>query len=277
MSLDAIAPEALDNLTLELAVAGLNIVQPLSTLWYNEHVTRNNLPLQPIPSFGRAGGALCLLIGNSRDLWDAFLRWLRAQPDPSSIAEPLDYYTTSTIMRVIVKAAGTVAHDIFWSSESGDRLVSMQRVALTSGLCCHDPETQLSIHPAYGAWCAFRACVVFDADGPMGGAPPPCPDLLSHSERAAAREAMADALKASDEARLCAQLHGGEAMTTEVRLAWAKLRDCVLIGKEQYRYSELQLAYHYTKDKALLLQALNDLWEESAHSYDSAQDDRPWH
>eukprot|EP00966_Prymnesium_polylepis_P120993 2796204-Prymnesium_polylepis.1 len=81
----------------------------------------------------------------------------------------------------------------------------MQRVALMSGLCCHDPETQLSIHPTFGAWCAFRAAVVFDSEAPAGGPPPPCPDLLSDAERAAAREAMANALKATNEDRICEQ------------------------------------------------------------------------
>ena len=66
-------------------------------------------------------------------------------------------------------------------------------------------------------------------------------------------------------------------MTTDIRLAWAKLRDCVLLGREVYRYPDLMLGYHYTKEKALLQQALDESWEGSAHSYDSAQDDRPWH
>eukprot|EP00966_Prymnesium_polylepis_P023696 545548-Prymnesium_polylepis.1 len=30
-------------------------------------------------------------------------------------------------------------------------------------------------------------------------------------------------------------------MTTDVRLAWAALRNCVLLGRDQYRYSDLQL------------------------------------
>ena len=195
----------MDALALRLAVAGFDIAQPLSTTWYNEHLVGKGLPLKPLPSYGREGGALCVLIGNSRELWNAFLRWLRTQSDPMGIEEPLDLYTRGTIADAVAEAAEGVAYDIFWPSESGDRLVSMQRVALTSGLCCHDGETQLCIHPTFGAWCAFRAAVVFDRDGPAGGAPPPCPDLLSDAERAAAREAMANALKASNEERICEQ------------------------------------------------------------------------
>jgi methylmalonic aciduria homocystinuria type C protein len=44
-------------------------------------------------------------------------------------------------------------------------------------------------------------------------------------------------------------------MEVDVRLAWAALRDCVQLGAE-HRYSEAQLVYHYTKDKAVLLQAM---------------------
>ena len=42
---------------------------------------------------------------------------------------------------------------------------------------------------------------------------------------------MAAALRASDEANLCTQLHGEKGMETDVRLAWAKLRDCVGVGE----------------------------------------------
>ena len=61
--------------------------------------------------------------------------------------------------------------------------------------------------------------------------------------------------RASDEADLCTQLHGAKGMERDVRLAWAALRDCVQLGAE-HRYSEAQLVYHYTKDKAVLLQAM---------------------
>lgn len=44
-------------------------------------------------------------------------------------------------------------------------------------------------------------------------------------------------------------------MERDVRLAWAALRDCVKVGKK-YRYTEAQLVYHYTKERAGLLQAV---------------------
>ena len=69
-------------------------------------------------------------------------------------------------------------------------------------------------------------------------APEPVPCLMTSDEKEAARAAMAAALRASDEANLCTQLHGANGMKTDVRLAWAALRDCVRVGR-QYRYCAL--------------------------------------
>ena len=46
-------------------------------------------------------------------------------------------------------------------------------------------------------------------------------------------------------------------METDVRMAWAALRDCVRLGRE-HRYSDEQLIYHYTKDVAVLMSALKE-------------------
>ena len=248
----------------QLAQQGIDIVHALDARWYNAHLEEHGLQphLKPLPDFGRRDGALAFLLANSRALWPCFLDWLKAQPEPEHIADPLDRYTESVIRGAVAKLTTTQgdegsapAHDIFWSWEKGDRLVSMQRVAVASALCYHDGETQLAIHPTYGAWVAFRAVVVINARPPSAPAPDKLACLLTDKEKAAAREAMAAALRASDEANLCTQLHGAKGMEKDVRLAWAALRDCVGVGKDE-RYSEEQLEYHYTKDKAVLLRAL---------------------
>ena len=173
-------------MALSLAVAGLDITQSLNTEWYNTHIAANGLPLSPLPSFGRPGGALCLLIGNTRDLWPIFLRWLRDQPDPS-MDDPIDTYVTSTINALLTSHL-LHGYDVFWPGDGGERLVSMQRVALTSGLCAHDPGTQLAIHPTYGAWVAFRAVVCIACDPQISSPPAMLPDPLSAAEKAAAQE-----------------------------------------------------------------------------------------
>ena len=84
------------------------------------------------------------------------------------------------------------------------------------------------------------------------------------------------AIRASGIQQSQEQLNGAEGMMTDARLKWLVLRDCVEVGRG-HRYSEAQLVYHYTQDKAVLAQAVDESWEGSVHSYDSAQDDRPWH
>ena len=163
------------------------------------------------------------------------------------------------IEQAIEDGNGALAHDVFWvSGEPQDRLVSMQRVAVAAGLCYHDSETQLAMHPVYGSWIAFRAVIVLDLPPDLGPDPPPrVPCLLTPAEKEAAREAMAAALRASDSANLCTQLHGAAGMQKDVRLAWAALRDVPAVGRG-HRYSEAQLAYHYTKDRAVLEGAVRE-------------------
>ena len=249
----------MEELCATLSASGIDITHALDVRWYNAYIAEEKLPLKPLPTFGRKDGALAVLIGNSKALWPEFLKWLGEHDDPSAVAEPLDTFTTAAIKEAIATFKGHKRGEVYWTSESGSRLVSMQRVAVCSALCYHDSETQLAIHPTFGAWCAFRAVLVLDAapsaHGVSAAAPPRLDCLLTDADKQAARAAMAEALEASDEANLCTQLHGAKGMERDVRLAWAALRDCVQLGAE-HRYSEAQLVYHYTKDKAVLLQAM---------------------
>jgi len=247
----------MEDFAAELAANGIDVVQQLNAQWYNEYVAAEGLQqLSPLPTYGRTT-TTTLLLGNSRALWPVFLGWLSSQPEPENLKDPLDTFLKSSIVDVVARFCGTTAYDIHWPWESGERLVSMQRVATACGMCYHDGETQLSIHPRFGAWLAFRAVVVLDAPGLDCPPPERLGCLLSEREKAAAREAMAAALRASDEVNLCSQLHGVKGMERDVRLAWAALRDCVELGRDE-RYSDAQLTYHYTKEQAVLLQAMRE-------------------
>ena len=249
----------------ELAAAGIDITTTFDVGWYNAHLAENSLPLSPLPTFEQPDGTLAFLLGNTAALWPAFLAWLGSQTDPASVADPLDNYASSAISSAVAKLAGNRRHETFWVTETTPgRLVSFQRVAVVSGLCYHDPETQLAIHPDFGAWVAFRAVVVLDLPAAASSGPPPrLPCLMTEDDKARAREAMAAALRASDEANLCTQLHGAKGMERDVRLAWAALRDCVTVGRE-HRYSDEQMMYHYTKDKEVLMKAMREQQAESA-------------
>ena len=52
-----------------------------------------------MPDFGRQDSALALLLANSRALWPCFLDWLKAQPEPEQITDPLDRYTETSAIK----------------------------------------------------------------------------------------------------------------------------------------------------------------------------------
>jgi methylmalonic aciduria homocystinuria type C protein len=210
----------------ELAAAGLDVLAPMRAQWYNEYIRSLGLStdstkyleaakekhasgepepfaLAPLPDYGRSGNALTFLVGNSRALWPAFLRWLQRQPDAAAVTDPVDTYTTDVLRAAVGRFAATALHgasfDIFWASDmSPARLVDMNRAAKVAGVTYFSDEMFLSIHPTFGSWVAFRAVVVFDFPAHhLPTPPPPLPPLLSDDEAAAAKAAFADALQVS--------------------------------------------------------------------------------
>ena len=87
----------------------------------------------------------------------------------------------------------------------------------------------------------------------LNGPPAHLPPLLSDAETEAARAAFAAALQASSEVELSV-----DGMPLHLAHKWAKMRDCVGVGRE-HKYSDVQSEYHYTKDRALLTKALAEL------------------
>ena len=271
---------AVSNNTLakELASFGFDICHPFSPAWYNELIETENLceSLSPLPNGTRA-----FIIGNTRQLWPAFLTWLHTavetmqEPPPDQgcraiMDNPLDSYIKETIQGVLeglnradddantssASSGKWGKYELFWSGPNSYQLVSMQRVAVASGLAYLDLSTHLAIHPTYGAWASYRAVVVFTSTKDTAALPRPAlvPRLLSKEEEATAKLLMDRALAASDRSRLCQQLHG-DGTEERVYLHWIALRDCVILGKE-HRFSESQLLYHYTKDARYLEEEL---------------------
>jgi methylmalonic aciduria homocystinuria type C protein len=117
----------------------------------------------------------------------------------------------------------------------------------------------LSIHPTFGTWVAFRAVVVLDIPGSqLGPGPALLPPLLTDEEKAAAKVAFAEALKASSEVDMSVEV----GMPLDIAQKWAAMRDCVALGRE-YKYDDSQSEYHYTKNPELLVAALAALDTES--------------
>lgn len=169
-------------------------------------------------------------------------------------------------------------------------LVSMTRVATTTGIYWNDNEaTKLCVHPEYGTWTAFRAVVVFTRGNDSSTlsssprvippAPPPCPRPVSDAEMNIAKSVFNYALNSDTEQgygstigkewdELCEYLHGSIVpgstweKVPETMKSWIKLRDCISIGREQWKYNEAQLFYHYTKDREILNMELRRFKDE---------------
>jgi hypothetical protein len=168
-----------------------------------------------LPRTGRA-----LLVANTRALWPIFLAARAADPTLLASPDPLDAYTEQTLSRAFPDAPMWFAHRTY-----DGVYLPFQRIAVAAGLGALAP-TQLVIHPVYGPWFGLRALVALDGDPP-----PRAPRLAYHCT--------------GDCALRLAQ-------TSDSWRSWLAVRDACCVGRD-YRYGESQLAYHYTKDPALLL------------------------
>ena len=254
----------MDDLATALSRRGFDVLAPFRVSWYNEyiqklglatdenHVAGSAFTLAPLPNLGQED-ALALIVGNSKAMWPNMLRWLKSQPDPAVVKDPVDTFSSEVISAAISSfAAATdgrpaIAHDMFWASDmSAARLVDMNRAAYVSGVCYFSDEMYLSIHPTFGTWLE------------LGRGPALLPPLLTDEEKAAAKVAFAEALKASSEVDMSVEV----GMPLEIAQKWAAMRDCVALGRE-YKYDDSQSEYHYTKNPELLVTALAALDAES--------------
>lgn len=169
-----------------------------------------------IPGFKGRG----LLVGNTRALWPIFIAARNADPELRASHDPLDLYTERTLARAFPGARVWFAHRQYDAA-----FLPFQRIAVVAGLAALAP-TQLVIHPIYGPWFALRAVVALDGD-------PPATRPLIYRCTGTCEQRLADALQTDD------------------WRAWLAMRDACCVGRE-FRYGETQLAYHYTKDLALL-------------------------
>ena len=222
--------------------AGFDIVHPFATNWYNEAIrgvtvgtgTRKfELATLPPQKIG-------LLVGNSKNLWKPFLDYCSSSSSNHHLSEaqhPLDSYTYSTISELASIHLGENGVSLFFSHEvSPSRLLALQRLAHVSGLSHYDPEIGLCIHPEYGVWHAFRAVIVLTPDVPSSS--PPCAVTFPCDERI------------REEAK--SYVNGISRKETYDWQDWLVLRDMIQVGKSEWRYSENQILYHYTKRRDFL-------------------------
>jgi len=196
-----------------LADAGFDIAHAFDTALFAE------VPgLEALVDPGRRRG---VLVGNTRALWPAFRAARAADPALAAADDPLERYTEQSIARAFPGEPTWFSHRRYAGA-----FLPFQRLAVAAGLGALAP-TQLVIHPVYGPWFALRAIVALVGD------PPPRPAPLAYR------------CTGDCEARLAAAQIGGDWR------AWLAVRDACRTGCT-FRYSDEQIAYHYTKNRGLL-------------------------
>jgi methylmalonic aciduria homocystinuria type C protein len=191
-----------------------------------------------LEDFGSASN-LCIVIGNTRALWPAFLAALARDPALRAEKDPLERYTEASIGASLARIGSQSS--VRFSHAKAERRVAIQRLAHAAGLA-YLSESHLSVHPLYGPWIALRAAVTFDVPGPAPVAPElahPCGGCAGHCLPAFERALAA----------------GGGELTPEAARRdwqlWLACRDACPTGRE-HRYSDAQIRYHYLADRRVL-------------------------
>ena len=205
-----------------LSTSGFDILHPFSLEDVEKSILRSL-------SIDESSGKMGYLVGNTRKIWDCFIEWLIQRPDRSEMTDPLDTFVEETIERCVGKSA-----TIFWTRETEQYTVPVQRIAHQADLA-YLSAGQFNIHPQFGPWFALRAVVV------SSGKEVRKQSIVNPSTRDIEIQASA----------LFNQLLETGGSWQE----WLSLRDLYEVGRE-YRYSDAQIQYHYTRDKKVLFDEL---------------------
>jgi len=217
---------------------GFDLTAACQVGWYNARVEER----LRLPDFGRPD-RLALVIGNSRALWARLVGELRRDAELRRSPDPIEAYTERALSQLAAELP--VAIELRWAHTVGRRMVAIQRLAHIAGLAYLSPAN-LCVHPVRGPWIALRAAMVCDVAGPPDPPPEmqsPC-DACEHGCAPAAAELAARPWRKLQWRR------------------WLAVRDSCPLGSE-HRYSEAQLEYHYTKNRAALERAITESTEEN--------------
>ena len=234
------------SVLLSLNNYGLDVCHEFNSSWYNDHVDENHLDskLNKLDN-----NKYSILIGNTKVLWDYFIKWIKQDQNRIDIDNPFDAYVTYAIEETLkcLKDENT-KYQLYWSYHvnKDEGLVSMARVSSCSGLCYLDDTTHLAIHPIFGTWVSFRCVIVTSLQYPDLDHKPislPCP--ISNDSLDKAKELFEEALSKSNQ--------------VDNYLYWVKVRECVNSDiQQQYRFSNNQIEYHYCDDRKSVLNRLRE-------------------
>jgi methylmalonic aciduria homocystinuria type C protein len=192
-----------------------------------------------------------ILVGNTRALWEPFLAARRANATLAASSDPIEQFTEA----VVGAEATTRDATVFYSHAQYDgAFLPFQRIAVAAGFAALAP-THLLVHPTYGPWFALRAIVLISDTTNRGPTPISAHDVQRGPTPISAHRFASVAIEppctcdASCLAMFDAAIAAGNG--PESWRAWLAVRDACPVGRA-FRYSDAQLAYHYTKDARFL-------------------------
>lgn len=197
---------------------GLDLHAAFAIQDYNAAV---DAPYQ-VADFGRAR-TLAMVVGNTRTIWPHALAG--CEPD---LDHPLDTWVERSVRGVLTELEART--QVWFPHEPPPRQLPFRRLAQIAGLGWLGPA-MLLVHPQFGPWISLRALVVLDETGPAAIAvptPDPCGSCQSG----------------------CGPRFE-EALSAGPSGDWLAVRDACPLGHD-YRFSQDQIAYHYTKNRELL-------------------------
>ena len=201
---------------------GFDIVHPFKVGAYNA-VVRHDYQL---PHYNHKN-TFGIIIGNSKYLWPFFIKELKQNLTLLTHANPLDQYVREAVLTFLDEIE--ISWQVFWAEVNAPKRIALQKLAKVSGLADLSPS-HLNVHREFGPWIAFRAVIVFDTEASDDKAP-----IINLCEPCS---------------KPCLKPFK-IALQKDTWENWLKVRTSCPVGKE-YRYSEDQIRYHYTKDKSIL-------------------------
>eukprot|EP00040_Diaphanoeca_grandis_P012977 m.65661 g.65661 ORF g.65661 m.65661 type:complete len:240 (+) comp23585_c0_seq2:239-958(+) len=219
---------------------GLDVFKSFPVQLYNQAVQIEH-PQWVLPTFGREH-TLAMVVGNTKLMWDRLRDHVADQgptenPVDSYVERGLEAATQAALEECGLKGVERCQR---FSHGVGSNFVHMQLATTVSGLAYLNPICHLNIHAEYGPWLSLRSVLVFDLDvEPMEDARATLTN--PHLEGDAMLKKTFEELIAPD--------------FKATWKDWLRLRDVAgdFSPAHTHRFSDEQLAYHYTQAMHYLL------------------------
>ncbi len=218
-----------------LSSKGFDILQPFSINTYNKNIEEDH----KIPQINNENN-LAILVGNTKNFWPYFIQALKDNPSRINSENPFDDFIVETIEPIKKLVPDEIK--IRYPHRPEPKHIAFQKLASLINLAYLSPS-HLCIHPKFGPWFSLRAVIVLPIIDPNLKTVP----TVSACEFCLTRCTPIFNLAVSKSNDVIPN-------SKEIKSHWKDwlaVRDSCPTGSE-YRFSEEQIKYHYTKDKSIL-------------------------